>query len=131
MESFIKNPYSYIGCIVYTTEIINLVSEALNISIEAIQKDTNKREVVEARLIIYYELYKKGIPISDIPEITKIPRDRSLVSNSIKSWDSKVKYDSIFREKVEKVNKYFKKLNINEQYKISTIKQQNKYYSYC
>jgi hypothetical protein len=118
VEYFTRNPYHFLGGVVHKNEIIPMISEALDLNMLDIYKNSNKAVIVDARLIIYYEFYRMGVPISKISEITKIPRKRSVMSSSISKYKDKIKYDPIFRRKVEKVDDYFKLKCIRKDYKL-------------
>jgi chromosomal replication initiation ATPase DnaA len=116
VEYSIKNPYYLPGNVVNKQEIISIISNALEISLEDIYRESNKKELVDARRIIYYEFYRKGVPISKIPEITNIPRKRSLVSSSIDRYLERIRYDSEFKRKVQKFNDYLETQQIKRNY---------------
>lgn len=118
MECHIKNPYALIGTVVTQQDVIDIVASALNIDKSILYTNSRKTDIIDARLLIYYEFYRKNVPISYIQAVSGLPTKRSNIQISIGLYYDRVQFDPRFRNKVNKLKEYMESINIKRNYKL-------------
>lgn len=85
MESFI-NPIYYVGNVITKQELLNIISDLLNIPPQLIQSKNNKPQFVDARIILVNEIRNRSnYSIEDIIKDLDFKVKRSSISIGVKS----------------------------------------------
>lgn len=109
------NPYSYVGTVISKEEFITLVCQILAVPIKDFRKNTRVELVIDARLIVSFYLIKYAkVSITELPDILKVPVKRSTLNISILNYEDRYKFNSTFKNRVDKVKIKLNSLNIYE-----------------
>lgn len=118
MESFI-NPIYYVGQTITKSELLNIVSNLLNIPPQLIRAKNNKPQFVDARIILVNEIRNRSsYSIEDIITDLNIEIKRSAITLGVGKFKDKYNYDKEFKDKVDKIRTYLQEINVNEKTKI-------------
>ena len=83
-------------------DLLYIICDTLNLSPDDVMSPSRKRQLSDARLIYVYQASKMGYTPIEIVEV--INRDRSIVSTSLKNYETYFVVDANFAENATLIN---------------------------